>query len=164
MNLYLLRHGVAEEGGAGLADAQRGLTEEGKRKLKQVLAAAVDAKVMPSLILSSPLKRTMQTAEMAAEILKFKGGILQTAVLKPGTTVEQVWDEIRLYKDEPSLLLVGHNPTLSQLAGYLLGSPSMQVDFKKGALMKVELTSFPPSPRGALHWYLTAKLASHRDS
>lgn len=162
MYLYLLRHGIAEDGSVGMADAQRALTGEGRRKLKLVLAAAVEAKVSPSLILSSPLKRTMQTAEVAAEVLHFKDPIQPEPVLQPGTNVEQIWDEIRLYKDLPSLLLVGHNPTFSELAGYLLGSPGMQVDFKKGALMKIELTSFPPVPRGALRWYLTSKLASRR--
>ena len=164
MDLYLLRHGVAEDGGNGVSDAQRALTEDGRRKLKQVLTAALEAKLAPTLILSSPLKRTMQTAELATDLLNFKGGILQSGVLKPGTTPEQVWDEIRLYRDEPSLLVVGHNPLLGQLAGYLLGSPGMQVDFKKGALMKIQIDSFPPSPRGALQWYLTAKLASNRET
>ena len=61
MNLYLLRHGIAEEEGVGVPDAQRALTDEGRRKLKQVLTTALDASVLPTLILSSPLKRTMQT-------------------------------------------------------------------------------------------------------
>lgn len=162
MVVYLLRHGTAQDAGNRIIDYRRALTEDGRRKLRQILTVAAEAKVMPSALLSSPLLRTMQTAEIAAEVLHFGGGIVQTPVLKPGTTPEQVWEEIRLYRDEPSLLLVGHNPLMSQLAGYLLGSPDMQIDFRKGALMKIELDSFPSCPRGSLHWYLTAKLASHR--
>lgn len=163
MDLYLLRHGIAEEAGPGQNDWNRVLTDEGKRKLRQVLHAALDAKVAPSLILASPLKRTLQTAEIARDVLKAKIDIVPTPALQPGTTVEKVWDEVRLYKDLPALLIVGHNPTFGELAGYLLGSPSLQVDFKKGALMKVEIPSFSAAPRGALQWYFTAKLASHRD-
>ena len=163
MVVYLLRHGMAEDASAGVSDYHRSLTEDGRRKLRQVLTVAADAKVMPSLILASPLVRTVQTAEVAVEVLQFAGSTVQAPVLKPGTTAQHVWEEIRLYRDEPSLLLVGHNPLLSQLPGYLLGSPNMQVDFKKGALMKIQVDSFPPSgPCGLLHWYLTAKLASHR--
>jgi phosphohistidine phosphatase len=163
MDLFLLRHGIAEEAGPGQSDWQRALTEEGRRKLRQVLQAASEAKVSPSLILTSPLRRTIETAELAREVLKSKAELVRCAALQPGTTVEKVWDEIRLYKDEPELLVVGHNPTFSDLAGYLLGSPTLQVDFKKGALMKIEIPSFSAAPRGALQWYLTAKLASHRD-
>ncbi len=163
MVVYLLRHGIAEDAGIGKSDYGRTLTEDGRRKLRQVLTAAAEAHVMPSVVLSSPLVRTLQTAEIAAEVLHFKGDPLQTPVLKPGTTPDQVWEEIRLFRSEPSLLLVGHNPLMSELAGYLLGSPNMQIDFKKGALMKIQLDSFPSScPSGSLHWYLTAKLASHR--
>ncbi len=162
MDLFLLRHGIADDAGPGVSDASRPLTDEGKRKLRQVLGAALEAKVAPTVILSSPLKRTMQTAELVREVLQLKVDITPAPALKPGTTVEKVWDEIRLFKGEEAVLVVGHNPTLSELAGYLLGSPNLQVDFKKGALMKVEIESFPASPRGALQWYLTAKLAAHR--
>ncbi len=154
---------MAEDAGNGVSDYARTLTEDGRRKLRQVLAAAAEAHVMPSKLLSSPLVRTIQTAEIAAEVLHFKGEILQTPVLKPGATPGQVWEEIRLFRSEPSLLLVGHNPLMSDLAGYLMGSPNMQIDFKKGALMKIQLHSFPAAgPRGSLCWYLTAKLASQR--
>lgn len=160
MDVYLLRHGIAEEGEAGTSDADRALTAEGRRKLRQVLVAACDAKVSLDLILSSPLKRTLQTADVARRTLKYKGEILKTKVLAPGSNVQQVWDEIRDHRDKTSLMLIGHNPQFSQLAAFLLGSPDMQVDFKKGGLMKISFENFLPLPRGVLCWYITAKAVS----
>ena len=160
MDLYLLRHGIAEEGQVGTNDANRALTPEGQRKLRQVLTAACDAKVTLDLIISSPLKRALQTAEVARKTLKYKGDILKTKSLEPGASVQQVWDEIREHRDKSFLMMVGHNPLFSQLAAYLLGSPDVQVDFKKGGLMKINFEHFPPVPRGVLCWYITAKAVS----
>lgn len=162
MQVYLLRHGIAEDGAAGTADAERALTQDGRRKLRQVLKAASEAGVQPALILSSPLKRAVQTAEMARKALGYKNEILRTKALVPGSTVEQVWEEIRVHRDEPSLLLVGHNPLFDHLAAYLLGRQEVQIDFKKGAILRIDLERFPAAPKGILRWYLTAKLASNR--
>lgn len=159
MQVYLLRHGIAEEGSAGSSDGDRELTAEGRKKLRQVLEAASDSGVSPSLILSSPLKRAMQTAEIARHILGYKQEILQTKALSTGSSVEQVWDEIRVHRDEASILMVGHNPLFSDLAGYLIGSKTAQIHFKKGALMRIDLTGFLSQPKGTLRWYLTPKLA-----
>lgn len=160
MELYLLRHGAAEDATASTPDAERSLTSDGRRKLRQVLEAAAKAGVEPSLILTSPLKRAVQTAEVARDVLKYRNELLRTKALAPGATTEQVWDEVRVHRDEPSLLLVGHNPLFSELSGYLLGSDAVQVDFKKGAILRIDLEHFPAKPKGVLRWYLTPKLAT----
>lgn len=163
MQVYLLRHGIAEEGAAGHSDADRRLTSDGRKKLRQVLRAAADAGVAPGLILTSPLQRTLQTAEIARHVLGYKGDILHTKALAPGSTAEQVWEEIRAHRDESSILLVGHNPLFSDLAAYLMGSKTAQIHFKKGAIMRVDLDSFHSQPKGTLRWYLTAKLAAKNE-
>ena len=160
MQVYLLRHGIAEEGSAGSSDADRELTPEGRKKLRQVLEAASDSGVSPSLILSSPLKRAVQTAEIARHIFAYKQQVLQTKALSPSSTIEQVWEEVRVHRDEGSILLVGHNPLFSDLAAYLIGSKTAQIHFKKGAIMRVDVESFHSQPKGTLRWYLTAKLAA----
>lgn len=163
MQLYLLRHGSAEDVSNSVTDADRALTPEGRRKLRHVLEAAAEAGVEPTLILTSPLKRAVQTAEIVQNVLKYKSELLRSNALVPGATVEQAWDEIRDHRDESSLMLVGHNPLFTELAAYLLGSKEMQIDFKKGALLRVDLDNFPAHPNGLLRWYLTPKLAAERE-
>ena len=162
MQVYLLRHGIAQKDSPNGSDADRALTQDGRRKLRQVLKAASDAQVKPTLILSSPLKRAMQTAEVAQSVLGYKEEIVPSKALLPGASVDEVWQEIRVHKDEPALMLVGHNPLFAELSGYLLGSSEMQVDFKKGALLRIDFDQFRTEPKGTLRWYLTAKVALSR--
>lgn len=159
MEIYILRHGIAADGQAGEPDSERALTAEGKKKLRTVLRAAAKASVAPSLILTSPYRRALQTAEIAAEVLDYKGDLLRTNALEPGSSPAAVWEEIRVHKDEPSILLTGHEPLFSRLTAYLVASPNLQIDFKKGAMACVELDRFPSEPRGVLRWMLTPKLA-----
>ena len=163
MQLYLLRHGIAEEGAPGRSDEVRALTSEGRGKLRQVLQAAAKAGVDPGLILTSPLKRAVQTAQIAQRILKYKGELIRTPALVPSSTVERVWEEVRPHRDLAAILLVGHNPLFSELAPYLLDSRNLQFDFKKGALLRVDVENLSAHPQGVLRWHLTAKLAGDRD-
>ncbi len=159
MTIYLLRHGIAEAAGPGGNDAGRALTDEGRKKLRTVLKLARTAGVEPDLILTSPLLRAIQTAEVTAEALGCKIRPARTNALEPGGAVEEVWNEIRVHKDTGSLLLAGHEPQFSQLAAYLLGTPELLVDFKKGALIAIEMEQFGARPRGVLRWMLVPKLA-----
>ncbi len=160
MEIYILRHGIAEDGQAGQPDSERALTADGRKKLRTVLRVAASAGVAPSLILTSPYKRALQTAQIAAEILDYKGELLRTKALEPSASPKAVWDEIRVHKDEARILLAGHEPLFSRLTAYLLGSPNLEVDFKKGAIACIELDRFPAEPHGVLRWLLTSKLAS----
>jgi phosphohistidine phosphatase len=162
MQVYLLRHGVAEEGGASMNDADRALTAEGRQKLREVLRAAANAEVQPTLILTSPLKRAVQTAEIAKDILGCKNDLVRSKTLVPGATVDLVWEDIRAHRNEEQLMLVGHDPLFSHLGGYLLGSASLKIDFKKGSILRVDFENFPSHPHGILRWYMTAKLAATR--
>ncbi len=165
MQVYILRHGIAADEKPGLSDAERPLTTEGRRKLRDVLELASEAKVKPDLILSSPFRRALQTAVIAHQILGAKEEILETRTLLPGSSPEEVWQEIKAHqKIAPSLLLVGHNPLFANLAAYLLGTPHAQVEFKKGAIMRIDFESLGLTPKGVLRWYLTAGLAASRRS
>ena len=160
MEIYILRHGIAEDGQAGQPDAERSLTAEGKKKLRNVLRVAREAGVAPSLILTSPYRRAVQTAQLAAEILGYKGDLLRTKSLEPSSHPHQVWEEIRIHQDEAAVLLAGHEPLFSSLTAYLLGNPNLKVDFKKGAIASVEIDRFSAEPSGVLKWMLTPKLAA----
>ena len=160
MDLFLLRHGIAEDPKPGQSDSVRALTSEGRSKLREVLEVARRATVEPTLIISSPLKRAIETAEIASKTLGYEGEILRSHALQPDSNPEDVWHEIRGHRAEASLLLAGHEPLFSLLAAYLLGAPSARVDFKKAGLLKLTVDSFPPHPRAILDWYLIPRLAA----
>lgn len=158
MQIYILRHGIAEDGHAGQPDSERALTSEGRKKLRNVMRAAAAADVRPSLILTSPYRRALQTAQLAAEVLAYQGDVLRTSALEPSASPQAVWEEIRVHKDEPEILLSGHEPLFSALTAYLLGCANLQIDFKKAGLACVEAGRFGGEPHGVLKWYLTPKL------
>jgi len=163
MHVYLLRHGIAEDERPGVGDSDRSLTLDGRRKLRHVLKSVAEAGSRPSLILTSPLKRAVQTAEIAGSVLGYSGEIVRTKTLVPGGSQEKVWEEIRVHRAEEGIMLVGHNPLFDALGPYLLGTPSLQMDFKKGAILRVDIETFGVQPRGILRWYLIAKLSAGRD-
>jgi phosphohistidine phosphatase len=155
MQIYLLRHGIAEDGRAGQPDSERALTGEGREKLRRVLRRAKAAEVVPGVILSSPYRRAMETAEEAANVLGYAGKLVRTRALTPEASPAQAWEEIRGRQEEGSVLLASHEPLMSSLAAFLLGSPGLQVDMKKGALVRVDCERFGPEPRGVLKYMIT---------
>jgi len=159
MELYILRHGIAEKTRAGGSDAERALTREGRQKLRQVLRLARSAEVNPSLILTSPLVRAVQTAEVAAEIFPYQHEVVRTDALLPTASPQEVWQELRSHKQEPELLLVGHEPLLSQAVSHLLGAPGLRVELKKAGLVRLSIDRFGSQPCGVLKWLLTPKVA-----
>jgi phosphohistidine phosphatase len=156
MEIYILRHGIAEDGKPGQPDAERHLTSEGRQKLQRILTVARDAGVKPEVLLSSPYRRAMETAEIAQQVLRRSERILQTDVLTPGYTPERVWDEIRLHHDASQVMIVGHEPQLSTVVQFLCGG---RVAMKKGAIARVDVESLGARPMGTLVWLLTARLA-----
>jgi phosphohistidine phosphatase len=159
MELYILRHGIADDGRPGDPESERALTSEGKKKLRGVLKLARYGGVAPTLVMTSPLRRAVETAEIAGEVLGYKGDVLRTEALTPSARPEAVWDELRIHKDESQVLLSGHEPLFSGLTAYLLQSPNLQVDFKKGAIVRIDLEKFSAEPRGVLKWMLISRLA-----
>src|SRR5262249_23531659 len=113
----------------------------------------------PSLIIASPLRRAVQTAEEAAQVFGYKEQILQSRALIPEASPAEVWEEIRIHKREPSILLASHEPLMSSTMGYLLRCPALMGDFNKGALVRIDCEGFGHEPAGLLKWILTPALA-----
>lgn len=158
MELYLLRHAIAEEHSTSGRDADRKLTPEGFEKLRRVAKFARNSGVAPSLVLSSPYVRAIETAAAAARVLEYKSEILQTHRLTPGASPAEVWAEIRGHRGETSILLVGHEPLFSSVASWMLGSARIMVDFRKAALVRIDFETLGVEPRGILRWMITPKL------
>lgn len=159
LQVYLLRHGIAEEAKAGMADRDRALVAEGRKKLRPVLEAAKSAGAAPELIVTSPYLRARQTAEIARQILG--GELVESNSLIPSSQPEAVWTEMRAHYDAAQMMLVGHEPLFSRLMAYLLGTPELDVDFKKGAVARIDFDGgLGVQPRGGLRWFVTSRLVA----
>ncbi|KAM3092376.1 phosphohistidine phosphatase SixA [Phormidesmis sp. 146-35] len=131
-NLYLIRHGLAGQHGDYEDDTQRPLTDEGRRKTRQVAKRLHEFDIHFDLILTSPLVRAKQTADILKDA--GLGKQLEEAVyLAPGGDL-QIWlDWLEGWKDvDKSLALVGHEPALSTWAEVLIwGEPRGKILLKK---------------------------------
>ena len=156
MQIYILRHGEAEPRKTGAPDAARKLTPKGKRELRHVLQLAKRLGVAPEAILTSPLARARETAEIASSILKGPA-IVETRSLLPRSAPDLVWKEIGALR-VACVLLAGHEPHLGRLLAFLLGA-AVVVELKKGALAKIATKQKHGPPRGALRWMITPKIA-----
>ncbi len=161
MNLFLLRHGIAvEREEFDLAsDGLRPLTVKGRRQLRQITVALRKLKLDFDLILSSPLVRARQTAEIVAVELKLEKRLSFANELKPGASPKMLVQKISHQNPAANnFLLVGHEPDLSQLISLLVnGGPGLQLDFKKGGLAKLELENLRAGKCATLAWLITPK-------
>ena len=153
MQIHILRHGTAEDVKHGGSDAGRKLTAAGRDEVRRAIEHA-RAKISPSLILSSPFVRAIETAEIAAAVLGYKGNIVRIRALEPSASPHEVWQEIRNRQNETQILLAGHEPLLSQLASYLLAAPAMQIEMRKAMLLRIDIGRFGQDPQGILKWAL----------
>ncbi len=159
MQIYLLRHGIAEDAKNSQPDSERALTPEGRDKLRRVMKRARAADVAPTLILSSPYRRALQTAEVAAEVLGYRDKLVESRALAPEGSPTDIWEEIRSRKDERAILLASHEPLMSSTVAYLLDCPALQLDMKKGALVRLDADRMGPQPKCILKWMLTPGIA-----
>lgn len=138
--LYLVRHAAAEDARAGMPDAQRALTDEGTRKFRRAAAGIVRLlqETPPGLILSSPLLRARQTAELLHEAFdkeKIKTQVQLSEALVDAEGLGKLLKEVR---GKPAMA-VGHEPILSMWIGKLCFGEPGDVEMKKGALAALEL-------------------------
>ncbi|MCA8976412.1 MAG: histidine phosphatase family protein [Planctomycetes bacterium] len=161
MLIYLLRHGVAEDG-FGIDDAERALTEDGWRKLRDAAPAWRRLVEDLDVVVQSPLRRARETAAVLLEAVGGDPKLRTEAMLEPGAdpqlAMEFLLAELRSSTD--GIALVGHEPHLGALLGLLLtGREHSAVPLKKGMLVAVELAR-PTSLIGALKFSLSWKAAA----
>lgn len=155
--LYLVRHGIAvPHGDPDFADDDRPLTPEGVAHIRQVAKGLRRLKVMPDRILTSPLPRAARTAHIIADVL----GLTDVLESEDALRAEKSGASIREWvvaRPEDRLMIVGHNPSLSDLAGLLLTGdrPLPSVELRKGGI-----AAFAAGPDGSLQldWIARPKL------
>ena len=161
MDLYLLRHAIAEERDPDRYpdDRLRPLTDRGREKMFRIAAGIRRFEVVFDEILSSRYVRARQTAEIVAEVYSFPRKI---GLIKPLEPDQDPKDLIRMiqkrYRKGKSLLLVGHEPHLGRFISELLvGRSRLQLTFKKGGLCKVSWKTASRAESPTLEWFLTPK-------
>jgi phosphohistidine phosphatase len=157
--LYLIRHGLAEErGDAWPDDAKRPLTEHGMTRLRKSARALANMGVSLDVVLTSPFVRTRQTAEIIAAGFSPRPAVVNVDVLTPDGTTAAMGAELEKHARRPRMAIVGHEPGIGELAAWLVGTRH-PIDFKKGAVCRIDLESLPPSKgSGKLRWLLQPKI------
>ena len=136
MNIYLIRHGDAEKAAIGKKDFDRELTSSGKDKMISAVSSWKNLIEKLDCIYSSPLKRALQTAEIAAEEYGIKSKIIVDKKLSPGCKSESIV-EIANSEGKEDIAFVGHQPDFSEILSDLISNKGAYVEFKKGAIAKV---------------------------
>jgi phosphohistidine phosphatase len=155
MRLYFLRHGRADRSQWHGPDFERPLTHDGKARMVREAQTMAELGLAVDVVVSSPLVRAYQTAEIVAEELGLPEHLVENVVLAPGFNLDDLAGLVLEYEDTDNLMLVGHEPDFSETIGDLIGGGS--VVCKKGALARVDLHSKSP-PRGELVWLIPPKL------
>lgn len=155
MNVCFFRHGPASEpGAAGVADDARTLTEEGRRKTRAAARGLKKLNLELDAILTSPLPRALETAEIVAEVLGLPPPRRSDRLL-PGTSAAQVLEALKDLEGK-SPILVGHEPVLSAAVSLLVASSdSGDFQLKKAGMAFAKVQTLAPAPRGSLHLLLT---------
>ena len=156
--LLLLRHAIAEDPTPDRRDEERRLTGEGKRKLREVVEGMRALALPVDVILTSPLRRTRETAAIVATGYDLdEAAVIDTPALAPGGGADEVFAALQPHARAEAILLVGHQPDLGELASTLLvGSPGLvPLPFKKAGLAGIAVASFPPRAAGRLEFFLT---------
>lgn len=159
MLLYLLRHGVAidREDPECPDDAARWLTPEGIEKTRGVAAGLRKLGIQPGLILSSPLRRAVETAEIAAkELGHAKGKIRRTEALLPEADPAGLLKEVLQLRTE-EVLCAGHAPHLDEMIAHAVGVRYSFTALKKAGAACLEFNS-PGASRGKLLWLFPPKV------
>jgi|SRR5579862_271807 len=157
MILYFLRHANAGQPFANpKKDEKRALDKDGIEQCGLVgrTLAAMDVQV--DVIISSPLKRSAQTASLVGNELSYEGKLQFEDALRPAASYADFRKMLEKYNRFEAVMVVGHNPNLSEFLGAAISEPGNEAgtELKKGAVAKVEMGR----NSGVLQWCITPKV------
>jgi len=149
MRLYFLRHGPADWPDWEKPDDERPLTKAGRKEVHEVGEFLAALKAQPDLILTSPLPRASQTADIAGEHLKIR--VREEKLLAPGFQIEDLTRLLRKFPQQ-ELMLVGHEPDFTGVIKALAGA-NLKLSKSGVALLDLNLQ------KGKLLWLFPPKIA-----
>ena len=153
MKRYLIRHATAIARGGHVVDEHRSLTPRGRESFRLTARKMAKKGTMPDAIITSPLVRAVQTAEILSEALAFEGKLVVSPELAPGFNVAKLHRILTSFKETYKVVLVGHETDLGEVAGTLLklGRP---LPLKKGMVVCVKLPPAKQNAQASLKWIL----------
>jgi phosphohistidine phosphatase len=162
MNLYLMRHGIAVDAGDLniVHDNQRPLSNKGAKRMRRAARGLRRLAIEFDGILTSPILRARQTADIVAATLGMESRLEEISGLAPESSVEHLLFGLTRYQDREHLLLVGHQPLLGQTLTSLIDANrevTREFNLRKGSLCRIEIDDLSVNKPGTLHWLLTAK-------
>jgi phosphohistidine phosphatase len=157
MIIYIVRHASAGQHlNNPKKDEKRPLDADGIQQCGFVGRALAALNAQPDVIISSPLKRATQTASLIGNELGYEGKLALEAALRPEASFTDFRRMLDKYSKHEAVMVVGHNPSISEfLARIIAKSGAAQVDFKKGAVARVETARHAAT----LNWFFTPKIA-----
>jgi phosphohistidine phosphatase len=157
MNLYLMRHANAgvPRGNPAL-DSKRSLIKEGKDQCVLMARILSALKVQVDVVVSSPLKRALQTAQFVGTELGYEAKVEISPALGPDADYADFQQMLAKYSEYEGVLAVGHNPNLFQFLGRLVtGNGGAAIRMRKGSVARVDLDRHPP----LLQWLIDPRMA-----
>jgi phosphohistidine phosphatase len=158
--LYIVRHAIAEERGDRFPDdSLRPLSAKGIERFQKVARGLRALDVSFDRILTSPLVRARQTADILAQEVEGRPDVLEVRGLVPDGTFEDMCAALEACRGLSSIALVGHEPSIGKVAARLLGL-RVPLEFKKGAICRVDVDTLPPAGPGSLRWFAWPKMVA----
>ena len=162
MELFVIRHAIAEPLGKDneFSDEKRALTVEGRNRMREVVNGLVKLGVEVDLIMTSPLARAVETAEIiAAAVGLSKKEIKHSSNLAPGASVDHLFAEIKSHAGVEAIALIGHQPDLGGLISRIIqgDGSALAIQVKKGSVCCLNVTETVPTLRGDMVWLLTPR-------
>jgi phosphohistidine phosphatase len=148
VKLYIMRHGPAEDRSSTGRDEDRTLTPSGRERVRDVARTLVALDEAPLHVVSSPLVRALQTAEIVAAATKLANPVAVSRELAPGGQGIELAKDL-LGTERRRVMLVGHEPDLSLLAGLLVGEP-IPVPLEKAMVLGLSSKPFATALRFVL--------------
>ena len=176
MNLFILRHASAGTRRPNpLLDVKRPLDKEGKEHCLHLAHVLNALKVNFDAVVSSPLKRSLQTAQLVATETGFERPVELSEALAPGAKFSEFKKLLEQHAASENLLVVGHSPNIQEFLGSLLvprqdEAKPAQIRLRKGSIARVSLTKGPAvltsvlDPRTVKALYTTSKPKARKTS
>ena len=164
MELFLIRHGEAGKRlQSGSKDFDRPLTSTGQKEVESISISLKKLKINFDRIITSPLKRAHQTAVIVSNVFVMEDNRVEDwGELKPEGNRLELYKKLSQLKSDSLLLIIGHQPYLSEMIGNLIfdydSDNDPRIILKKSGLAKIVITSLMPTMKGELRWLLSPKL------